>query len=163
MKNLIKFISTMAPAASLSLLLGSTAGAVDLLQLYPTKLTGGLLQPAQAQVWQFKQNDIFRISSFRFEVAGKLKVETGPAELGIGHCADGAVFAVVVPTEKGNLARGSAGAPESIAHVWLRFHPSEINRLFPPDTVSDGTNVAAALAKMSTISGAKFRASYHAG
>jgi len=162
MKDLMKRIPVIVLAASFSLLVGSTAAAVDLLQWYPTKLTNGLLEPAQARDWQFNQNDIFRVCSFRLEVAGGLKVETGPAELGVGHCSDGAVFAVVVPSEKGALTRGSASAPESIAHIWLRFHPSEINHLFPPDTVSGGTN-AAALAKMSTIAGAKFRASYHAG
>jgi hypothetical protein len=40
--------------------------------------------------------------------------------------------------------------------------PGEINRLFPPDTVSAGTNTNV-LAKMRAIAGAKFRASYHAG
>jgi hypothetical protein len=124
-------------------------------------LTTGQLEPAEARAWQFNQHDIFRVSSFRFEV-GRLKVETGPADLGFGHCADGAVFAVLVPAEKGTLTREAGVAPESIAHIWLRFHPAEINRLFPSDTVSAGTNTAA-LAKMRTIAAAKFRASYHAG
>jgi Bacterial Ig-like domain len=163
MKDLIKRIPIMALPVGLSLLLGSTAAAVNLLETYPTKLATGLLEPAQARAWQFNQNDIFRVSSFQLEVAGKLKVETGPADLGIGHCTDGAVFAVLVPTEKGTLTRGGGGTPEAIAHIWLRFHPGEINRLFPPDTVSGGTNGGAALAKMHAIAGTKFRASYHAG
>jgi Bacterial Ig-like domain len=163
MKNPTKRIRILVLAATFSLLVGSTAAAVNLLEKYPTKLTTGLLEPAQARAWQFNQNDIFRVSSFQLEVGGKLKVETGPADLGIGHCADGAVFAILVPTEKSALTRGGAGGPESIAHIWLRFHPSEINRLIPPDTVSAGTNGAAALPKMHAIAGAKFRASYHAG
>jgi hypothetical protein len=162
MKDLIKRIPIIALSAGF-LMLCTTATAVDLLLRYPTKLTAGLLEPAQARAWQFNQNDLFRVSSFRLEVAGKLKVDTGPADLGVGHCADGAVFAVLLPAEKGTLTRGAAGTPESIAHIWLRFHPGEINRLFPPDTVSGSANGAAALAKMSTIVGAKFRASYHAG
>src|SRR5262249_3891782 len=49
-----------------------------------------------------------------------------------------------------------------IAHVWLRFHPSEINRLFPPDTVSAGSG-SSVITQMRTVAGGKFRASYHAG
>jgi hypothetical protein len=163
MKNLIKYIPTIVLAVGLSPLVVSSATAVDLLKWYPTKLTSGLLEPAQARPWQLNQNDIFCVSSFRLEVAGRLKVETGPADLGVGHCADGAVFAVLLPAEEGTLTRdNSKAATERIANVWLRFHPGEINRLFPPDTVSTGTNTTV-LTKMRAIAGAKLRASYHAG
>jgi hypothetical protein len=163
MKNLMKHITTIALASVLSPLVIPSSAAVELLQRYPTTLTAGSLQPAQARPWQFTQNDIFHVCSFRFEVAKHLKVETGAADLGIGHCADGAVFAIVIPADEGTLTRnGGSAAPEQIAHIWLRFHPGEINRLFPPDTTSAATNISA-LTKMRAIAGAKFRASYHAG
>jgi hypothetical protein len=86
MKNLTKHIAVIALAV-LSPLVVSSSTAVDLLQRYPTKLTSGLLEPARARAWQFNPNDIVRVSTFRLEVADRLKVETGPADLGIGHCA----------------------------------------------------------------------------
>lgn len=163
MKNLTKHLAVIALAAALSPLVVSSSTAVDLLQRYPTKLTSGQLQPAQARPWQFTQNDIFRISSFKLEVGEHLKVETGPAELGVGHCADGAVFAILIPAEEGTLTRKGGGtAPESIAHIWLRFHPGQINQLFPSGPILATTNTSA-LAKMRAIAAAKFRASYHAG
>jgi hypothetical protein len=138
-----------------------SAQAVDLLQRYPTKLNAGLLQPEQARPCQFSQSDVYRLSHFQFDVGNQLKVETGPADLGIGHCIDGAVWAVVIPTGSGTLARGGSSSGEPLAHIWLRFHPAQINQLFPPDTVSAGSPEAAS--PMRTIAGMKFRASYHAG
>jgi len=138
------------------------ARAVDLLQRYPTSLTAGLLEPGQARPWQFTPADIFRVSRFSLQVGQQLKVQTGPADLGIGHCADGAVWAVLIPREGGKLTRQGTGEAEDIAHVWLRFHPEAINRLFPPDTVSAAGSSGLA-GPMRTIANAKFRASYHAG
>jgi hypothetical protein len=138
------------------------AKAVDLLQRYPTTLQAGILEGSQARPWQLLPNDVFHISRFRLEVGDQIKVETGAADLGIGHCSDGAVCAILIPAEGGKLTRSGAGGAENIVHVWLRFHPGEINKLFPPDTVSTAPNPGA-LAQMRTIAGGKFRASYHAG
>ena len=72
-------------------------GNVDLLQRYPTKLTAGDTRPEHARPWEFTDGDIFRVARFRLEVGKELRVEIGPADLGIGHCADGAVWAVLIP------------------------------------------------------------------
>lgn len=136
-------------------------GEVDLLQRYPTKLTAGDARPDQARSWEFTDGDIFRLTQFRLEVGKELRVEVGPADLGIGHCADGAVWAVVIPRVSGTLTR-QATNQEAIAHVWLRFHPKEITRLFPPETVStDGA--ANLLAQMRAIANAKMNSSWQAG
>jgi len=158
----IPIITLNAALVGLAATLALPARAVDLLQRYPTTLTGGILEPEQARLWQFTPQDIFSLSRFRLEAGQQLKLETGRADLGIGHCADGAVWAVVIPSEPGKLTKPSGGSSEDIAHIWLRFHPAEINKLFPPDTVSaaPGTGVAS---QIRTIAGAKFRASYHAG
>jgi RNA polymerase sigma-70 factor (ECF subfamily) len=118
--------------------------AVDLLARYPTRLTAGDTDPSHARSWEFNQEDIFRVSSFELKIGDGFKVEIGSAELGIGHCADGAVWAVLIPRDRGTLISSAATNAEAIAHVWLRFHPAQISRLFPPDTVSaDGdTNLA---------------------
>ena len=133
---------------------GTTArDKVDLLQRYPTKLTAGDPTPDHARSWVFTDGDIFRVTQFHQEVGNQLRVEVGPADLGIGHCADGAVWAVLIPRISGTLTR-QATNQEAIAHVWFRFHPKEIARLFPPETVSaDGaTNL---LAEMRAIANAK--------
>jgi len=136
--------------------------AVDLQQRYPTTLTGGVVDPGQAKSWQFFPNDLFRVSQFKLQIGEQLKVETGPADLGIGHCSDGAVCGILIPTGGGKLTRPGASAPEEVAHIWLRFHPKEINKMFPPDTVSEGATPGV-ISQMRTIIGGKFRASYHAG
>ena len=46
--------------------------------------------------------------------------------------------------------------------MWLRFHPKEVNRVFPPETVfADGASNLAA--QMRAIANAKFLSSWHAG
>ena len=96
--------------------------------------------------WEFTGADIFRVSRFQLEVGKELRVEIGPADLGhrplrgwrgLGG-ADSA-------RGRGTLTSRVNQPPETIAHVWLRFHPKEIARLFPPETVfADGaTNLLA--------------------
>jgi RNA polymerase sigma-70 factor (ECF subfamily) len=165
MKNATKSIPmiTMGAAlAGLAATLAMPARAVDLLERYPTTLTAGVLEAGQARRWQITPSDIFRVSRFRLEVGTQLKVETGPADLGIGHCADGAVCAMLIPADGGKLTRRGAASAEEVAHIWLRFHPGEINKLFPPDTVSPA-QATGVISQMRDIIRGKFRASYHAG
>jgi hypothetical protein len=141
---------------------GVQAHAIDLLQRYPTKLTAGDTNPDQARSWDFTDGDIFRVTQFRLEVGQELRVATGPADLGLGHCADGAVWAVLIPRVSGTVASPTTNREEAISHVWLRFHPKEINRLFPPQTVFDdgATNL---LAQMRFIANFKKFSSWQAG
>jgi Peptidase family S41/Tricorn protease C1 domain len=136
-------------------------GDVDLLQRYPTKLTAGDTRPDQARSWEFTDADVFRVSRFHLEGGKTLRIDVGSADLGIGHCADGAVWAVLIPQQSGELTF-STNREEAIAHVWLRFHPEEIARVFPPETVSAGgaTNL---LAQMRAIANAKMTSSWQAG
>jgi hypothetical protein len=147
------------------LLLATSLGRgepVDLLKKYPTKLTLGDAAPERARPWEFTAADVFRVSRFTFAVGEDLKVEIGPADLGIGHCTDGAVWAIVIPRDKGTLTGETSKQAESVAHVWLRFHPQEINRLFPPETVfTDGASNLSA--QMRAIANAKMRSSWQAG
>ena len=138
------------------------AKGVDLLQKYPTTLTVGDGAPGKARPWQFTQEDIFQVSRFALEAGKDLRIEVGASDLGVGHCADGAVWAVLLPREEGTLTSSAATNQEKIAHVWLRFHPAQINRLFPPETVA-ATGQRKLQAQMSAIAGAKFTSSWHAG
>jgi len=139
---------------------GAPAETIDLLQRYPTKLTGAG-ESEEARQWEFTEKDIFRLSRFEFGV-GNVRVSTGRAELGIGHCSDGAVWAVIVPKENGALTSPRANETETIAHIWLRFHPKEIRRLFLPETISASaeTNL---LWPMRAIANAKIGSSWQAG
>jgi beta-lactamase regulating signal transducer with metallopeptidase domain/outer membrane lipoprotein-sorting protein len=140
----------------------SQSKGINLLEKYPTTLTKGDTVPAHARPWQFGPEDIFQVSGFTLEVGKDLRVQTGVADLGIGHCADGAVWAVLIPHEEGKLTSSAASNEEAIVSVWLRFHPAQIDRLFPPETVS-----AAAAGdledKIHAIADAKFHSSWHAG
>jgi len=135
---------------------------LDLLKRYPTGLTAGDTAPERARAWQFTDADIFRVSRFGLVLGKELRVEAGPADLGLGHSADGAVWAVLIPRESGSLTSHATAQKEAIAHVWLRFHPKQVSRLFPPETVSaDGARSLAA--QMRAIANAKFTSSWHAG
>jgi hypothetical protein len=154
-------IVVVATASLLALLPPSVRADIDLLQRYPTTLTAGDTKPENARSPEFTQKDIFRVTHFSFGIGNDLRIQTGPADIGIGHCADGAVWAVVIPTNSGTLERPSSKL-EGIRHVWLRFHPSVISRLFPPDTVfkDASTNLST---DMRLIADAKMTSSWQAG
>ncbi len=136
--------------------------AVDLLERYPTKLVAGDTDPEHARTWEFNPEDIFQVSQFNLKIGDGFKAETGAADLGIGHCADGAVWAVLIPRDRGTLTSPAAGKEETITHVWLRFHPAQINRLFAPDTVTaDGNRELAG--QIRAIAGRKMTSSWQAG
>lgn len=135
---------------------------LNLRELYPSSLTAGDAAASRARAWRFTPDDIYRLSAFSFEVGKELRIETEVADLGIGHCSDGAVWAVVVPREGGKLTSPVSTTPEVIAHVWLRFHPAEINRLFRPETVSGAGN-ADLEERMRRIADAKMPPSWQAG
>jgi hypothetical protein len=114
------------------------SSTINLLQRYPTTLTTADNATARARPWQFSEMDIFQLSQFTLEAATNLHLQAGPSDLGIGHCRDGVVWALVVPRGNGTLTSPAAANQESVGHVWLRFHPAQINLLFPPETVSAG-------------------------
>lgn len=161
-KDPIRYLAVYTVMTALVAGLAGSAKGIDLLQRYPTTLTAGLLDPGQARTWQFTPNDVFRVSRFEIQVGTQLKVETGAADLGVGHCSDGAICAMLIPVEGGKLTRSGASAAEEVLHVWFRFHPGEISKLFPPDTVS-ASATAGVITQMRAIASGKFRASYHAG
>lgn len=137
----MKFMTNVLIGATLLSLLATSAAAIDLQERYPTQLTTGDDRPDRARPWEFSEKDIFHVSKFEFKIGDKLKVETGSADLGVGHCIDGAVWAVLIPRGQGTLISPAVGAEENVANVWLRFHPLEINRIFSPDTVfTDGNS-----------------------
>ncbi len=141
--------------------LGTQHSPVSLLERYPTTLTRGTQSEGEAQVWSFAPEDIYRLTEFYFRTKTSLRVETGDANLGIGHCADGAVWAVIIPLGPGML-EGAANpqAQDAVESIWLRFHPSVISEVFPPETVrGDGDRSLAS--RMRRIANAKLSSSWH--
>ncbi|HTL18836.1 MAG TPA: S41 family peptidase, partial [Patescibacteria group bacterium] len=155
----------MQPGRALLLLaiaaLPFNGSCLDLLGRFPTKLLEGDSSPDNARPWDFTQQDIFHISQFKFETAG-LSIETGPGDLGVGHSSDGAVWAVVIAHNTGTLSSPATKDKETIEHVWLRFHPKQINTLFPEQTISEG-GTSNLFAQMTLIANSKFTSSWHAG
>ena len=134
---------------------------IDLIDRYPTTLTEGNTDPKMAREWQFTEQDIFSLSGFSFFVGDVLQVEIGPADLGIGHCVDGAVWAVVIPREKGTI-KSLEFDIEPIDHLWLRFHPALVSSLFSKDTVNFGEDINLS-GRMNKIARAKICSSWQAG
>ncbi len=139
----------------------SATNTIDLQVRYPTTLTGGDEKPERARPWQFTADDVFFVSKFNLKVGQELEVEIGPADLGIGHCPDGAVWAILIPRTSGRVRPGNE-EPEPITHLWLRFHPARLGGLFPADTVTSGgrTNL---VDQMRAIANYKMNASWQAG
>src|SRR5690242_7155697 len=130
-----KVITKLSVIAAGLLLPALSASAVDLLAKYPTDLTAKDTNPEHARPWNFTAEDIFHVSQFNLSVSDTLTGTLGSADLGIGHSTNGAVWAVLIPREQGTLTSSASAEKETIANVWLRFHPAKINDLFPPDTV----------------------------
>lgn len=143
---------------------GDTAEAkpVDLLRRYPTSLTARDAKREDARPWTITSADIYRITKFHFQVGKKLQVDTGTADLGVGHCADGAVWAVVIPRKAGTLKSPALAKQQSIASIWLRFHPSKIDQLFPAGTVFSNGDIDL-LGEIRRIAQTKIQGSWQAG
>jgi carboxyl-terminal processing protease len=135
---------------------------VDLLQRYPTTLTEKSTDPKKAREWEFSKKDIYYLSEFSLEIGDALEVKIGAADVGVGNCVDGAVWAVVIPRERGSIKSSVISEIEIIDHLWLRFHPAEIVTLFPQKTVGDvgDKNLWGRIRK---IANSKIRSSWHAG
>lgn len=133
----------------------------DLAERYPTKLDSEDVDPARAREWTFGPNDIYELTSFALTIGKDLKIEISRADLGVGHCDDGAVWAIVIPRDKAQIT-STAGQSEAIDHVWLRFHPREVGKLFPADAVR-GPGDKTLADRMRRIARFKVTGSFHAG
>ena len=144
--------------------LAAEDAGVDLLKRYPTPLMAGDSRPERARAWEFTTNDIYRLTGFRWELdrEPRVGIETGEAALGIGHGPDGAVWALVRPLRPGTIWPGAAVGPEPLRHVWLRFHPSRLNGLFPAATVR-APGSARWAGEMNAIARIKMSGSWQAG
>lgn len=148
-----------APASKPS----ADGGPIHLLKRYPTSLAAAVLDPGKARPWLFDaDNDIYRLSRFVFDGPDGLRIKTGPADLGIGHCEYGAVWAVIIPRRRGQLVSSASRQTELFEHIWLRMHPSQLETLFPSETLR-GAGDRDKAARIIRIARHKMSATFHAG
>lgn len=141
-------------------------GGIDLLKTYPTPLSEGDMKTHYK--YQLTADDIYEISDFslaigdpRHSSSKDLRIHTGRATVGFGVTDVGATFAIVIP-QKESLLRGPTLGGDSFQHLWLRFHPGQIARLFPPASIL-GPGDKSRLKTMRQITEVKVINSYYAG
>ena len=110
------------------------AQGVDLGKRYPAKLDAS---PARVgYTWSCDSEDVWSLSSFSYELGDQLKVELGPATVAFGRHDTSVLWAVVLPDQPGRFtASATGGGDDTVADIWLRFHPSRVGELFLPATV----------------------------
>ncbi len=135
---------------------------INLLQIYPTTLRMGCTDGSKAREWEFTKEDIYSLSEFSLKTGDSLVIKVDSADIGIGHCKDGAICAMVIPRAKSSLKSSSLNEIESIDHIWFRFHPAEIGSLFPKNTVETAGDKSK-FGRMQEIANTKIRGSWQAG
>ncbi len=124
------------------LLLWGWAGAacgfgqgIDLGTRYPAKLDSSPTRVGYT--WSCDSEDVWSLSSFSYELGDQLKVELGPATVAFGRHDTSVLWAVVLPDQPGRFtASATGGGDDTVAHIWLRFHPSQVGELFLAATVT---------------------------
>jgi hypothetical protein len=129
--GIVRFVQAIA----LTGVIYAPAAALDLAEKYPCSAPSKEGTQADAKPAAFTEVDIYEITKFALDEYEPMTVRVGRSDLAIGHNADGAVWAVVMPREAGWLTSPRNLQPEVIDHIWLRFHPSILGNLFPPGTV----------------------------
>ncbi len=140
----------------------SVAKQVDLLQKYPTTLREKDANPGNARAWKITDKDIFYTPSFKLNIGNDLKVEIEEAVIGIGNTKDGAVWAIIIPGNRGTLNSSANETTEIIEHLWLRFHPAEINNIFRDSNITENEDKSL-LEQMKLIANMKMWSSWQAG
>jgi peptidase S41-like protein/tricorn protease-like protein len=132
------FTPTHTPTVDPNATSTPTPMVVNLMERYPTDLVDGDADSNNARPWTFTVEDIYSLSQFKFSYAktNTINIDIASADLGIGHCEDGAVWAIIIPHQHGFVDSSFLQETEGVKHIWMRFHPSVLNELFPLGTVS---------------------------
>jgi len=132
-----KIFALLLSAWAIIFMIGSpVSAAVNLSSVY-TPASFCTEPPREAFSWTFETTDIYRLSGFTFDPDDQLDVKAGASTVGIGHCDAGAVWAVVIPDSPGTVTGSELTGDIAAEHIWLRFNPLDVSRLFPPETVSE--------------------------
>lgn len=90
--------------------------------------------------WTVGPEDVWRLSSFKYELKGRLELEFGASNVVIAKHEgpddkNSAIWAALFPDEPAEITSSEPGHSDSAKAIFLRFHPSLVGELFPPKTV----------------------------
>jgi hypothetical protein len=80
-------------------------------------------------------DDVWRLRSFSFNAGDDLSLHCDDATLVIGRDGTDVLWAVVLPDRTAAVRGSKASENEHAVSILLRFAPSEVGALFPPETV----------------------------
>ncbi|HVS18983.1 MAG TPA: S41 family peptidase [Planctomycetota bacterium] len=80
-------------------------------------------------------DDVWRLSSFEFAFGKDFELAGGPATAALGVHDGHVLWALVTPDEPATIETLQAGDGETTRSIFLRFAPTEIDKVFPPKTV----------------------------
>ncbi|MCZ2398697.1 MAG: hypothetical protein LC135_02365 [Phycisphaerae bacterium] len=125
----------LAPALAVTLLASAAPARaeIDLASRYPAALD--YAEQPVGREWVSTEQDVWRLSRLAFEHGTELKLMIGPCTVVFGRHDTSVLWAAVFPDAPGLIDSHEAGDGDQIATLWLRFHPAEVGRLFPPGTV----------------------------
>jgi len=106
---------------------------VNLAEIYPAEL-----EPAEVPrgyEWTCGPSDVWSLRMFSYALGEQLMLDFGPSTVVFGRHGTSVLWAVVFPEKPGRVQSVVSEEGEAVAHVWLRFHPSLVAELFPPETV----------------------------
>lgn len=115
-------------------LTSTMVSAEDLGKKYPAGLDSSK-QPRSYTATTTKE-DVWKLSSFEFQLADKFKIQLGPSQVVLGRHDSNVLWAAVFPETPGEIVTADAGKGEHVTSLWLRFHPARVGELFPADTVA---------------------------
>jgi carboxyl-terminal processing protease len=80
-------------------------------------------------------DDVWRLSSFEVAFGKDFKLAGGAATAALGVHDGHVLWALVTPDEPATIETLQTGDGETTRAIFLRFAPSEVERVFPPETV----------------------------
>jgi hypothetical protein len=129
---------------ALALASGTAPTGVDLAKKYPAALD--VSDPPAGHEWSCGADDVWSVNGVKLEWSAggqKLALETGAANVVLGHEGTSVLWAVVLPLKPGRLATSLPGDGGAVYNAWLRFHPSLLGQLFPTSSVTKNGGDAA--------------------
>ncbi|MFQ5807504.1 MAG: hypothetical protein ACE5I3_13740, partial [Phycisphaerae bacterium] len=106
---------------------------IDLASNYPAELDTSMTP--RGYEWTCENDDVWSLRSFSYALEEQLAVTLGPSTVVFGKHDTSVLWAAIIPEKPGKLKAPGPGNGNAVAHVWLRFHPSRVRELFPPETV----------------------------
>ncbi len=124
--------------ASLFLLAGSALAGENLRKVYRGKLD--YRENAGGVDWSVGPEDVWKLSSFSYELAGEFELELGPSTVVFGKHKGAkkgysVVWAALFPEEPGEIVTSESGHGDHARAIFMRFNPTLLAELFPSATV----------------------------